>query len=234
MLELQGIRAGYGGVEIIRDVTLSVNEGRVVSLLGANGAGKSTLLSVVSGLMRPWAGAVRFMGTNITGWRPDQVAEEGLIQVPQGRRLFTKLSVMDNLLLGNTPRRARPMRKQLLQKVFSMFPILDQRREQLAGTLSGGQQQMVAIGRALMGAPRLLVLDEPSIGLAPSIAMEVLGHLRDLNRDGMTVLLVEQNVAQALSVSDRGYILENGVIALSDEAKALCHDPRVLKAYLGV
>lgn len=234
MLELQGIRAGYGGVEIIRDVTLSVNEGRVVSLLGANGAGKSTLLSVVSGLMRPWAGMVRFMGTSITGWRPDQVAEEGLIQVPQGRRLFTKLSVMDNLLLGNTPRRARPMRKELLQKVFSMFPILDQRREQLAGTLSGGQQQMVAIGRALMGAPRLLVLDEPSIGLAPSIAMEVLGHLRDLNRDGMTVLLVEQNVAQALSVSDRGYILENGVIALSDEAKALCHDPRVLKAYLGV
>ncbi len=234
MLELQGIRAGYGGVEIIHEVTLQVDEGRIVSLLGANGAGKSTLLSVVSGLMKPWAGSVRFMGTDITGRPPHEVAEQGLIQVPQGRRLFTKLTVMDNLILGNTPRRAHAARQELLDKVFAMFPILAERRAQLAGTLSGGQQQMVAIGRALMGAPRLLVLDEPSIGLAPAVAIEVLNQLKQLNQDGMTVLLVEQNVAQALSVSDRGYILENGVIALADDAKTLRHDPRVLKAYLGI
>lgn len=234
MLEIQGVRAGYGGVEIIHKATLEVDEGRIVSLLGANGAGKSTLLSVVSGLKKPWTGTVRFMGSDITGRRPDEVADQGLIQVPQGRRLFTRLTVMDNLILGNTPKRARSMRGKLLAKVFAMFPVLADRRRQLAGTLSGGQQQMVAIGRALMGAPRLLVLDEPSIGLAPAVAMEVLNHLRQLNQDGMTVLLVEQNVAQALSISDHGYILENGVIALENSAEALRHDPRVLKAYMGV
>ncbi|NYT60359.1 ABC transporter ATP-binding protein [Alcaligenaceae bacterium] len=234
MLEIQEIIAGYGGVEIIHKATLKVNEGGIVSLLGANGAGKSTLLSVVSGLKKPWTGTVHFMGSDITGRRPDEVAERGLIQVPQGRRLFTRLTVMDNLILGNTPSRARSIREELLEKVFAMFPILADRRRQLAGTLSGGQQQMVAIGRALMGAPRLLVLDEPSIGLAPAVAMEVLNHLRQLNQDGMTILLVEQNVAQALSISDHGYILENGVITLENSAETLRHDPQVLKAYMGV
>lgn len=234
MLELQQVRAGYGSVEIIRDATLRVDEGRIVALLGANGAGKSTLLRVVNGLMKPLAGSVRFMGNDISGQRPDQVAEQGLIQVPQGRRLFTRLSVMDNLILGNTPRRARPQRHQLLDKVLAMFPVLQERRQQLAGTLSGGQQQMVAIGRALMGAPRLLVLDEPSIGLSPVVTMEVLTQLRKLNQEGMTVLLVEQNVAQALSVADHGYILENGAIALDGTADALRLDQRVRKAYLGV
>lgn len=233
MLELQGIRAGYGGVEIIRDVTLSVNEGRVVSLLGANGAGKSTLLSVVSGLMRPWAGMVRFMGTSITGWRPDQVAEEGLIQVPQGRRLFTKLSVMDNLLLGNTPRRARPMRKELLQKVFSMFPILDQRREQLAGTLSGGQQQMVAIGRALMSNPELLLCDELSLGLAPVVIREIYDAMPAITGEGMAVVIVEQDISMAQKVSQHLYCLQEGRISLSGESATLSREA-IGNAYFGV
>ena len=234
MLELQGIRAGYGGVTIIQEASLKVEAGRIVSLLGANGAGKSTLLKVVNGLIRAEAGTVRLLGEDISRLRPDQIAAMGLIQVPQGRRLFTRLSVMDNLLLGNSPSQARGRRRDLLDRVLAMFPILSERRTQLAGTLSGGQQQMVAIGRALMGAPQLLVLDEPSIGLSPSVTLEVLGHLKDLNRDGMTVLLVEQNVGQALSVSSHAYILENGVIALQGPADELRHDPRVRKAYLGV
>jgi len=234
MLEIRGIQAGYAGVSIIRDVSLDVHERRVVSLLGANGAGKSTLLKVVNGLLKADAGTVTFCGEDITNLRPDLIAERGLIQVPQGRRLFTRLSVIDNLLLGNTPRRARPQRNALLERVLAMFPILAERRSQLTGTLSGGQQQMVAIGRALMGAPTLLVLDEPSIGLSPSITQEVLDQLTTLNRSGLTVLLVEQNVAQALSVSNRGYILENGAIALEGEADALCRDERIRKAYLGV
>ncbi|NKE68888.1 ABC transporter ATP-binding protein [Ramlibacter sp. RBP-2] len=234
MLDVKNVSAGYGGVEIIRDVSLSVAGGQIVSLLGANGAGKSTLLRVVSGLMRPNAGSVRFEGEDITGLRPDQVAARGLVQVPQGRHLFTRLPVQDNLLLGNTPRHARPHRQALLDKIFAMFPILAERKGQLAGTLSGGQQQMVAIGRALMGAPRLLVLDEPSIGLSPSVTLEVLGHIKALNEGGMTVLLVEQNVAQALSVSQHGYILENGAIALGGESQTLRHDPGVRMAYLGL
>ncbi len=234
MLEITRVNAGYSGVEIIRDASLSVGEGLIVSLLGANGAGKSTLLRVVSGLMRPLGGTVRLAGEDITGLRADQVVARGLVQVPQGRRLFTRLPVLDNLLLGNTPSHAAPKRQALLDRVFSMFPILAQRRTQLAGTLSGGQQQMVAIGRALMGDPRLLVLDEPSIGLSPSVTLEVLGHLRALNANGLTILLVEQNVAQALSVSHHGYILENGVIALDGAAETLRRDPGVRKAYLGL
>ena len=234
MLEIRGIQAGYAGVSIIRDVSLDVHERQVVSLLGANGAGKSTLLKVVNGLLKADAGVVTFCGEDITNLRPDLIAERGLIQVPQGRRLFTRLSVIDNLLLGNSPRRARPQRNALLERVLTMFPILAERRSQLTGTLSGGQQQMVAIGRALMGAPRLLVLDEPSIGLSPSITQEVLDQLTTLNRSGLTVLLVEQNVAQALSVSNRGYILENGAISLDGEADALRRDERIRKAYLGV
>ncbi len=234
MLELSNVRAGYSGVGIIQDVSLKVDEKQVVSLLGANGAGKSTLLKVVSGLLRAESGTVRFRGADITNMRPDLISESGLIQVPQGRRLFTRQSVLDNLLVGNTPRHARSRRQALLDRVYSMFPILAERRTQLAGTLSGGQQQMVAIGRALMGAPSLLVLDEPSIGLSPSITLEVLGHLKKLNNDGLTVLLVEQNVSQALSICHYGYILENGVIAIDGVSDQLTNDPRVRKAYLGM
>lgn len=234
MLEVENISAGYGGVGMLQQVNLAVPDRVIVSLLGANGAGKSTLLKVVSGLLRADSGAIRFGGENITNWRPDRIADLGLIQVPQGRRLFAKLSVYDNLMLGNTPARAKPRRSELLDRVLAMFPILSDRRSQLAGTLSGGQQQMVAIGRALMADPKLLILDEPSIGLSPAITDEVFQKLVTLNSDGLAVLLVEQNVGQALGISGYGYIIENGVIALHGEATALRSDDGVRRAYLGV
>lgn len=234
MLEIKNISVGYGGVNVLRDVSVSVTEGSIVSLLGANGAGKTTLLRVVSGLMQPETGSVEFRNENLIGLSADQIAERGLIQVPQGRRLFNSLSVLDNLLLGNTPKRASVNRNALLERALSIFPILAERSKQIAGTLSGGQQQMLAIGRALMSDPYLLALDEPSIGLSPSVTDEVLENLVKLNAEGMTVLLVEQNVGQALSISRTGYIIENGTIALSGDASSLRDDDSVRRAYLGV
>lgn len=234
MLEIRNISVGYGGVNVLTDVTVSVSEGIIVSLLGANGAGKTTLLRVLSGLMQPEQGSIEFRNEKLVGLRADQIAERGLIQVPQGRRLFNGLTVFDNLLLGNTPKRASGKRKLLLERAFSIFPILAERSKQTAGTLSGGQQQMLAIGRALMGDPYLLVLDEPSIGLSPSVTDEVLQNLVKLNAEGMTVLLVEQNVGQALSISSTGYIIENGTIALSGDANSLRENDNVRRAYLGV
>lgn len=234
VLEIKDISVGYGGVNVLRNVSILVPEKSIVSLLGANGAGKTTLLRVVSGLMEPDSGSIEFRSENLRGLRADQIAERGLIQVPQGRRLFNSLSVLDNLLLGNTPKRASTNRKSLLDRALSMFPILAERSKQIAGTLSGGQQQMLAIGRALMSDPYLLVLDEPSIGLSPSITDEVLKNLVKLNEQGMTVLLVEQNVGQALSISSVGYIIEDGTIALSGSADSLRENDNVRRAYLGV
>lgn len=234
MLEISDVSVGYGGVNVLRNVSVTIPAGSIVSLLGANGAGKTTLLRVVSGLMQPESGSIVFRNENFRGLRADQVAERGLIQVPQGRRLFNGLSVLDNLLLGNTPKRASANRKALLDRALSIFPILAERSKQIAGTLSGGQQQMLAIGRALMSDPYLLVLDEPSIGLSPSVTDEVLQNLVRLNEQGMTVLLVEQNVGQALSISSIGYIIEDGTIALSGDADSLRENDNVRRAYLGV
>jgi branched-chain amino acid transport system ATP-binding protein len=234
MLDLEDVSTGYVGVPIIQGLSLQVESGGIVSLLGANGAGKSTLLKAVNGLLKVSGGSIRFCGEAITNQRADIIAEKGLVQVPQGRRLFTRQSVLDNLLIGNSPKQARKSRQTLLDRVFGMFPILGQRRKQLAGTLSGGQQQMVAIGRALMANPRLLVLDEPTIGLAPAVVDELMASLQMLNSEAMTIFLVEQNVPQALAVSDFGYVLENGSIQLSGTASALRDDDRVRKAYLGV
>jgi len=234
VLEISDVSVGYGGVNVLRNVSVTIPAGSIVSLLGANGAGKTTLLRVVSGLMQPESGSIVFRNKNFRGLRADQIAERGLIQVPQGRRLFNGLSVLDNLLLGNTPKRASVNRKALLDRALSIFPILAERGKQIAGTLSGGQQQMLAIGRALMSDPYLLVLDEPSIGLSPSVTDEVLQNLVKLNEQGMTVLLVEQNVGQALSISSIGYIIEDGTIALSGDANSLRENDNVRRAYLGV
>lgn len=234
MLEVNDVSVGYGGVNVLRNVSVTIPAGSIVSLLGANGAGKTTLLRVVSGLMQPESGGIVFRNENFRGLRADQIAERGLIQVPQGRRLFNGLSVLDNLLLGNTPKRASVNRKALLDRALSIFPILAERSKQIAGTLSGGQQQMLAIGRALMSDPYLLVLDEPSIGLSPTVTDEVLQNLVKLNEQGMTVLLVEQNVGQALSISSIGYIIEDGTIALSGDADSLRENDNVRRAYLGV
>lgn len=234
MLDITDVRTGYVGVPVIQGVFLGVGDGQITALLGANGAGKSTLIKAVSGLIRIESGTVSFNGEDITNAKPHRIAERGLIQVPQGRRLFTKLSVVDNLLIGNTPIRAKSKRRMLLDRVFELFPILAERRQQYCGTLSGGQQQMVAIGRALMSDPMLLILDEPSIGLAPAVTDEVMRNLVKLNGEGLSIFLIEQNVGQALGIADHAYILENGTISLEGPAEVLRNDERVRKAYLGV
>ena len=233
LLEVRDLRAGYGPVEVLRGVSLAVGAGEIVALLGSNGAGKSTLNNNVSGIYRPTAGAVRFDGTDIAGTASAAIVAAGLIQVPEGRRVFPNLSVRENLELGSY-RRARPRRKQNLEKVVATFPRLSERFAQKAGTLSGGEQQMLAIGRALMAEPRLLILDEPSLGLSPLLVDEMFALIGRLNRDGLAILLVEQNVAQSLDLAHRAYVLENGRIAHQGAAADLMNDPGVKRAYLGI
>ena len=234
MLEARGIRSGYGRVNILNDLSLVVDAGEMVALLGSNGVGKSTLMKTISGTIRAEAGTIRFNGKDITRAAPDEIVDVGLALVPEGRRLFNSMSVQDNLLIGNTARHARGQRTMLLKRVFDIFPVLGQRRGQAAGTLSGGEQQMVAIGRALMSAPQMLMLDEPSLGLSPSLTEQVFEALAELNRDSLAVLVVEQNVPLALSYCTRGYVVENGTVTLSDTAEGLRSDDRVRKAYLGM
>jgi len=234
MLEVSAIRAGYGGVTILHDLSLSVGAGEMVAVLGSNGVGKSTLMKTVSGLMRASAGTIRFDGADITRAAPEAIVDAGLALVPEGRRLFNSMSVQENLLIGNTARHARARRGELMERVFGLFPVLGQRRDQAAGTLSGGEQQMVAIGRALMSAPRLLMLDEPSLGLAPALTHQVFAALSELNRESLAILVVEQNVALALAHCRRGYVIENGAVSLADSAAGLRGDDRVRRAYLGM
>jgi branched-chain amino acid transport system ATP-binding protein len=232
VLEVKALRAGYGAIEVLRGVDLDVAAGEIVALLGSNGAGKSTLNNNICGLYRPLAGTIRFDGTEIAGAPSMRIVEAGLVQVPEGRRVFPNLSVRENLELGSY-RRGRGARAKNLDRVLSIFPRLNERLAQSAGTLSGGEQQMLAIGRGLMGEPRLLILDEPSLGLSPLLVEEMFALIGRLNRDGLAILLVEQNVVQSLAIAHRAYVLENGRIALSGEAADLAQDPELRKSYLG-
>jgi branched-chain amino acid transport system ATP-binding protein len=232
VLEITGLRAGYGAIEILRGVDLAVGAGEIVALLGSNGAGKSTLNNNVCGLFKPFGGTVRFDGKNIAGAASTRIVEEGLIQVPEGRRVFPNLSVRENLELGSY-RRGRKDRARNLDRVATIFPRLKERWAQSAGTLSGGEQQMLAIGRGLMGEPRLLILDEPSLGLSPLLVEEMFALIGRLNTDGLALLLVEQNVVQSLAIAHRAYVLENGRIALSGKASELAENPDLRRSYLG-
>jgi branched-chain amino acid transport system ATP-binding protein len=234
LLSVSGVRAAYGGVVALWDVSFEVAEGQVVTLLGSNGAGKTTTLRTISGLLPAIAGSVRFDGEDISAARSDQIVELGIVHVPEGRQLWARMSVQENLELGAYLPRAKAQRRTSLERVFSMFPRLRERRFQAAGTLSGGERQMCALARGLMGLPRLLMLDEPSLGLAPKLVSEMFDTLRLLRREGLTVLLVEQNVHQALEFADTGYVLETGRVVLSGPGAELLANPRVRSAYLGV
>ena len=233
LLELDHVGVSYGAVKAVRDVSLHVDQGEVVTLIGANGAGKSTILRAVSGLARIATGALRFDGNDIDKARPDVIVRAGLAHCPEGRQVLAKQTIEDNLLLGAYIRKDKDGIARDLEKSYAMFPRLLERRAQLAGTLSGGEQQMLAIARALMSSPRLLLLDEPSLGLAPLVVEEIFTILDALNAQGMTILLVEQNARLALAHSHRGYVLESGQVAATGEARALLDDDRVLAAYLG-
>ncbi len=231
LLELDDVEVRYGVITALKGVTLEVEKGAIVTLLGANGAGKTTTLRTISGLMHPTVGEVRFEGESISGLRADQIVARGISHVPEGRRIFPVMSVAENLAMGAYRRRG-DVRKDV-ERIYEMFPVLHERRKQNGGNLSGGEQQMLAIGRALMSNPALLLLDEPSMGLAPLIVQQIFGIIEEIAAQGTTVLLVEQNAAQALALAQRGYVLENGTIVLSDDASALLSDPRVRAAYLG-
>ena len=234
VLEVRGIAAAYGDVQALWDVSFSVDEGRIATLLGSNGAGKTTTLRVISGLMPALEGEVLLQGKRISGLAAHDIVELGVIQVPEGRQLWPNMSVEDNLLLGAYSRRARASRAASLASVYELFPRLAERRSQLTGTLSGGEQQMAAIGRGLMGLPAVLMLDEPSLGLAPILVDEVFRVLSDIVARGVTVLLVEQNVHRALEIAATASVLENGRVILSKPASEVADDPNVRSAYLGL
>ena len=233
MLELSGLRAAYGPIEALRGVDLEVRAGELVCLLGANGAGKSSTLRAISGLVRPTAGRIVFDGRPITGLSPAAILEAGIAHCPEGRRVFPYLTVEDNLIRGAYVRRDRASIAAALESVCTHFPILGERRRQAAGTLSGGEQQMLAIGRALMARPRLILFDEPSLGLAPTVVETTFAIIADIRRQGTTVLMVEQNAYLALSMADRGYVMETGRIVLRGAARDLLADDHVRRAYLG-
>ena len=233
LLTIEGLRAGYGAVEVLRGVDLHMAPGELVALLGSNGAGKTTLNSVVSGLVPTWAGRVVFDGQDLTGAHYRRVVQAGLIQVPEGRKVFPNLSVLENLELGAFTR-ARARRAENLGRVFDTFPRLRERQSQLAGTMSGGEQQMLAIGRGLMAEPKLLILDEPSLGLSPLLVEEMFALIAQLRASGLAVLLVEQNVGQSLEIADRAYVMENGLIRFSGTSAELLASDTLRQAYLGV
>jgi branched-chain amino acid transport system ATP-binding protein len=232
-LSVEGLRAGYGGIEALHGVSLRVEPGEIVALLGANGAGKSTLLRTISGLLRPTAGAILLDGEPLHLLPSHRIVERGVVQVPEGRRLFGTLTVRENLDMGAFTRRDREGIEESRRRVHRLFPVLSERDHQLAGTLSGGEQQMLAIGRALMAAPRLLLLDEPSLGLSPLLVREIFRTLREINAGGVGLLLVEQNARAALALARRATVLSTGSVVLEGDAAALRHDPAVRKAYLG-
>ena len=233
LLRLDGLEAGYGDMTAIRGVSLEVRQGEIVALIGSNGAGKTTTLRAICGLLPLRRGTVELDGRRISGHSPATVVAGGVAHVPEGRQLFPTMTVLENLELGARSAESRRLRGETLERVFALFPLLAERRRQLAGTLSGGEQQMTAIGRALMARPRLLMLDEPSLGLAPVVVSSIFTNLGAINRDGVTILLVEQNVLRALRLSHRAYVLENGTIALEGASQHLLADEGIKRAYFG-
>lgn len=236
MLRVRNVEAGYGGLRVLKNISLHVNQGEIVTLIGANGAGKTTLLLTLSGAIKPYSGAITFMDEDITHLRPDRIVGKGCSLVPEGRQLFADISVRENLVLGGFPLLHESKKKEAaaqLEYVFTLFPRLLERENQAAGTLSGGEQQMLAIGRALMAKPKTLMLDEPSTGLAPLIVRDIFSILRTLREEGTTILLVEQNARAALQIADRGYVLETGVLFLEGGAAELLENHDVQRAYLG-
>ncbi len=233
MLNLECVRAFYGPIEALKGISLSVRKGEVVSLLGANGAGKSTTLMAISGVNKTGGGGITYDGKRIDGLPPHEIVKLGLSQVPEGRRIFSRLTVKENLEMGAFTIRDKALAERNLREVYELFPVLNERRSQHGGTLSGGEQQMLAIGRALMSSPKLLLLDEPSLGLAPIVVTKIFKIIKDINRRGVTVLLVEQNARAALNLADRAYVLETGRITLEGPAKELLENEKVRKAYLG-
>ncbi len=234
MLALNNISTHYGDLQALRRVSLTVTEGQIVSIVGSNGAGKTTLINTISGVLPSVEGTMTFLGRELQNRPPHEIVAQGIVQVPEGRLLFPYMSVMENLELGAYNARSRADLHRLLAMVFDYFPKLKDRRAQLAGTLSGGEQQMVAIGRGLMAKPKLLMLDEPSLGLSPLVVRNVFETIQKIRTDGITVLLVEQNVFRSLQISDVAYVLENGSIVLQGTGKDLLEDPRVKEAYLGI
>ena len=233
LLELDGTHVHYGAIHALKGVSISVDEGRIVTLVGANGAGKSTTLRAISGLMRPSSGAIRFRGRSIVGIRAHEVVKLGISHVPEGRIVFANLTVRENLDLGAYLRRDRAGIAGDMKRIFRLFPRLEERSRQSAGTLSGGEQQMLAIGRALMARPSLLLMDEPSLGLAPLLVREIFSVIAEIRAQGTTIVLVEQNARMALALADTGYVLETGSVRLHDQAAALLTNPFVQAAYLG-
>lgn len=233
MLVLEGVNVYYGAIHALKGISFEVNKGEIVSLIGSNGAGKSTSLKTVSGLLRPKTGKITFMGKDISVVAPQTIVARGISQVPEGRHVFANMTVIENLELGAYLRKDKEGIKQDMQRVYELFPRLLERKTQISGTLSGGEQQMLAMGRALMSKPQLLLLDEPSMGLAPILVKQIFSIIEEINASGTTILLVEQNAHMALSISSRAYVLETGKIVLSGDAKTLAASEEVRKAYLG-
>lgn len=233
MLEVKNLSVNYGAIEAVKDVSFEVNEGEVVTLIGANGAGKTSILRTISGLVRPSAGSISFLGNEIQKVPARKIVADGLSQVPEGRHVFAGLTVMENLEMGAFLRNNREENQANLKKIFDRFPRLEERKNQDAATLSGGEQQMLAMGRALMSQPKLLLLDEPSMGLAPIFIQEIFDIIQDIQKQGTTVLLIEQNANKALAIADRGYVLETGKVVLSGTGEELLASEEVKKAYLG-
>lgn len=233
LLEVRDLHVSYGAIKALHGISLSVNHGQVVSLIGANGAGKSTTLNSISGLLKPKQGQIIFDGTDIIGWRADRITKLGLVQVPEGRQVIATMTVMENLALGAYIRHDHAAIRMDMEAVFESFPRLQERRYQKAGSLSGGEQQMLAVGRAMMMKPRLLMLDEPSMGLAPLLVNEIFRILNTIKASGISILLVEQNARKALQLADYAYVLERGIVAVHGEAEMLRRDEKIISAYLG-
>jgi len=233
-LKADEINVQYEDMHVLQEVTMEIDQQKIVTIVGANGAGKTTFLKTIAGILRPTSGEIRFLGDRIDHLYPHKIVEKGLVRIPEGRKIFPSLSVLENLELGSYLPKPKAKRSESLEKVFFLFPVLKERSKQLAGTLSGGEQQMLAIGRGIMSLPRLLMLDEPSLGLAPVLVREIFRSVREINKQGTTILLVEQNVFTALDLAHDGYVLENGGIVLKGKSKDVLHNEHIKEAFLGI
>jgi len=233
ILEIDHINVHYGAIHALKEVSFKLNQNEIIALIGANGAGKSTSLNTISGLLHPTSGSITYLGEDITSTTPQEIVRKGIIQVPEGRRIFASMSVWENLEIGGYNQRNKAENRQRIETMFERFPRLKERRNQAGGTLSGGEQQMLAIARGLMADPKVLLLDEPSMGLAPILVEQIFDIIREINESGTSIILVEQNALMALSIADRGYVLDTGKVVLEGSSHDLLHDPMVINAYLG-